>query len=196
MGEPVTGEIEAIGAWHRYRFTATAGQVVYLDAAGACVDGLLWRLLQPDGTVVNIAAACNDLGRQVLPEAGDWIVEVFSDTTAVGSFAFTLISVPAVTEAVLAVGEPVTGEIEAIGAWHRYRFTATAGQVVYLDAAGACVDGLLWRLLQPDGTVVNIAAACNDLGRQVLPEAGDWIVEVYSDTTAVGSFAFSLKPDG
>ena len=131
----------------------------------------------------------------MLPEAGDWVIEVYSDTTAVGSFAFTAISVPAASESVITVGDAVTGQIEAIGAWHRYRFTATAGEVVYLDAQGDCVDGLLWRLLQPDGTPVAVAAACNDLGRQVLPVAGDWIVEVYSDTTAVGSFAFTIKAD-
>ena len=144
---PTTGELAQVGAVKRYRFTATAGEVVYLDAQGDCVDGMLWRLLQPDGTSVAIAAACNDLGRQVLPEAGNWIVEVYSDTTAVGSFAFTAISVPAASESVVAVGDAVTGQIEAIGAWHRYRFPATAGQVVYLDAQGDCVDGLLWRLL-------------------------------------------------
>ena len=34
------------------------------------------------------------------------------------------------------------------------------------------------------------------LSQSVINEAGDWIIEVYSDTTAVGSFAFTLRPDG
>ena len=196
LGEAVTAAIEDIGAWHRYRLTATAGQIVYIDAHGDCVEGLLWRLLRPNGTLFDVAGTCNDIGREVLAEAGGWIIEVFSDTASVGSFAFTISPVPAATQSDITVGAAVSGAVDAIGAWHRYRFTAAAGQIVFVDAQGGCVEGLLWRLLRPDDTVQAVAGTCNDLGRQELAPAGDWIIEVFSDTTALGSFAFTVLPDG
>jgi hypothetical protein len=93
----------------------------------------------------------------------------------------------------VAIGGSETGEVEAIGARHRYSFAAIAGQIVYLDAQGQCIDGLLWRLIGPNGIPVAVAASCQDLGRQVLPVAGDWIVEIYSDTTAIGGFVFAIS---
>ena len=139
---------------------------------------------------------CRAVGVTSEPTLSDCILDV--GLTGDPSFAGSAATVEAATadsptkpptETVeLTVDVQTTGELAQVGAVKRYRFTATAGQVVYLDAAGACVDGLLWRLLSPDGTPINVATACNDLGRQVLPMAGDWIVEVYSDTTAVGSY--------
>ncbi len=191
-GQTVSGEISTIGEWDRYTLTAAAGQVVYLDGQGDCIDDLWWRLLRPDGVLSTFAAACDDLGRRVLNVAGDWVIEVYSDGLATGSYAFGTIAVPAVSEAPISVGQSVNGEIASVGEWHRHTLNATAGQVVNLDAQGDCVDDLWWRLLRPDGVLSTFAAVCNDLGRRELDVAGPWVIEVYSDRFATGSYTFRL----
>jgi hypothetical protein len=90
---------------------------------------------------------------------------------------------------------PISGELQDAEEVDRYRFTAIADQVVYLDAQGDCVDDLWWRLLRPDGTLFDFERTCQDIGREVLPEAGDWVIEVYSDTKAVGAYSFTLRPE-
>jgi len=195
IGSPTSGEFQDAEEVDRYRFSATAGQVVYLDAQGDCVDDLWWRLLRPDGTLFAFERTCQDIGREVLPEVGDWIIEVYSDTKALGAYSFTILSVPPAMESAITVGSELSGDVAEIGAWHRYRFSATAGQVVYLDAQGDCVDDLWWRLLRPDGTLFDFQPSCQDIGREVLPEAGDWIIEVYSDTKALGAYSFTLGPE-
>jgi beta-phosphoglucomutase-like phosphatase (HAD superfamily) len=192
VGQSVGDTITAVGEWHRYRLTATAGQVLYLDAEGACVDGLWWRLLDQDGVLTTFSAACDDIGRRVLDEAGDWTIEVYSDELATGAYSFRVIGVPAAREAPITFGQSVTDATTAIGEWHRYRLTAIAGQIVYLDAQGECVDRLWWRLLDQDGVLTTFSSVCTDMGRRVLDEAGDWIIEVYSDELATGTYSFRV----
>ena len=190
----MSGSIAQVGERDDYTLDATAGQIVYLDATGDCVDGVSWRLLTPTGGLQDIAASCRDIGREVLKDAGTWTVEVSSDTTATGDYAFTLYPVAPLTTTPVSVGQPVSGSIATIGEWHDYTLDATAGQIVYLDATGDCVDGVSWRLLTPTGGLQDIAASCRDIGREVLKDAGTWTVEVSSDTTATGDYAFTLYP--
>jgi hypothetical protein len=193
VGQPVSDEITAIGEWHRYRMTAAAGDVVYFDATGDCVDGLWWRLLRPDGVLSTFDRTCVDLRRRVLDVAGEWVVEVYSDSTATGPYSFTTIAAPAPTEATITIEQPVSGTIDQVAEWHRFHLTVDAGQVVYLDATDPpCTDGLFWRLIRPDGVLVTFDRTCVDLGRRVLDVAGDWVVEVFSDVNATGPYAFSV----
>lgn len=191
VGESVADSIDAIGEWHRYRLAANAGDIVYFNATGDCVDRLYWRLLRPEGNLATFEQACTDMGREVLVVAGDWVVEVYSDTMATGAYAFTTVAVPQPTETPISLDQQVADSIDAVGAWHRYRLTAAAGDTVYLDAAGTeCVDNLFWRLLRPDGALRDFSQTCGDIGREVLEVPGDWVIEVYSDSEATGPYAF------
>ena len=91
------------------------------------------------------------MGRRVLDVAGDWVIEIYADDLATGSYAFRVVDVPAARETAISVGDTVTDATTRIGEWHRYRFAATTGDIVYLDALGECVPGLYWRLLDTDG---------------------------------------------
>ena len=67
----MTGTIDAIGEIRDYTFSATAGEVVNLEAQAACAaNPLEWRLMGPDGEAWGSRESCNDLGRQVLATAG------------------------------------------------------------------------------------------------------------------------------
>ena len=194
IGEAVTGAITSASQHADYTFAATAGEVVYLEAQATCAaDPLSWKLLGPDGTLIDIAESCNDLGRQVLPAAGIYTVSVYSSGTATGTYAFTVLAVPVVQPTTINLGQAVSGSVDAIGETRDYTFAATAGEVVYLEAQATCAaDPLSWKLLGPDGSLIDIAESCNDLGRHVLPAAGIYTVSVYSSGTATGTYAFTV----
>ena len=180
--------------WHRYRLTATKGQVVYLDALGACVPGLSWQLLRPDSSLIAFGTTCTDIGRQVLDTAGDWVIEIYAPEFATGAYSFKVIGAPGVQQKTIKVGQRVEDTIDAIGEWHRYRLTATAGQTIVIDALSDCVADLYWKLLRPDGSLTAFATTCTDSDVRTLDVAGDWVIEVYSDTMVTGAYEFTVKP--
>ena len=193
VGTTVSDTIGRVGEWHRYTFSGSIGQVVYLDGQENCTPNLLWRLVGPDRVGLGLTEACDDLGRKVLPARGSYAIEVFSDGTATGSYRFTLLEVPPVRTSPIAVGTTVSDTIGRVGEWHRYTFTGSAGQVVDLDGQGPCTPDLLWHLLGPAGGTLGLAEACDDLGRRVLPASGTYTIEVFSGGTATGPYAFRLS---
>ena len=100
---------------------------------------------------------------------------------------------PAPSEQAVSVGETITGVTSQTGEWHRYRLTATQGQIVFLDALGDCVPGLSWQLLRPDGALSAFATTCTDSDARTLDVAGNWVIEVYSDTMATGGYDFTVR---
>jgi RHS repeat-associated protein len=192
FGEPVEGEVARIGDQPRYTFNATAGQIVYLDARGPCLDTVMWRLLDPLGAPVALAPICVDIGRHTLLASGTYAIEVYSTEAATGPFSLVAFAVPSPRESVIAQGDTVSGEIARVGEQHRYTFQVSAGQVITLDALGECVDGLVWRVIGPAGDGWAFGDACVDLGPMTLTTAGAYTVEVYSEQTATGGYRFRL----
>ncbi|MGD0019700.1 MAG: RHS repeat-associated core domain-containing protein [Candidatus Limnocylindrales bacterium] len=193
LDQKVSGTIATPSQVDRTTFSAKAGDVVYLDAQGACVGGLTWALVGPSGGGdIGLSYSCTDLGRFVLKDAGTYTVVVNADGTTAGAYAFEIIGAPAERTSAITLGQTVSDKITRIGEWHAYTFAASAGQVVFLDAQGACVNGLTWRLVDPSGKA-NLGNACDDLGRFVLPNAGTYVVEIYSDGTATGAYTFQLR---
>jgi len=128
----------------------------------------------------------------VLPEAGTYTVEVNWNQTTTGAYAYEIIGAPAERTTAYLVGQVISDATTHIGEWHRYTFTAKAGDTVFADAQGACVDGLLWSLVGPSGRITP-GTSCTDLGPVVLPVDGSYAVEVYSDGTATGPYKFQVR---
>ncbi len=191
IGQTVSGAVSQPGQWADYTLTASAGQIVYLKQGSTCTNGLWWELVGPDGRAAASAVACNDLQRQVL-QAGTNTIRVYGDHATVGAFSFTVLGVPATQASPISIGQTVSGSLTAAGQWAEYTFKATAGEAVTLQAKGACVDGLSWALVRPDGTVQAFTVACRDLGAQVLQTAGTYTVRIYGDHTSVGAYQFTL----
>jgi hypothetical protein len=105
-----------------------------------------------------------------------------------------VLAVPVVQPIAINLGQAVTGNLDAIGEQRDYTFTATAGEVVLLDAQAACAsDPLVWSLLRPDGTPIDISGSCNDLGRHVLEAAGIYTVRISASGTETGPYAFTVR---
>jgi RHS repeat-associated protein len=194
----VIGAISKAGQVDRATFDAKAGDVVYLDAQGACATGVLWRLVGPSGPgAMSLGHSCDDLGRFVLADPGTYAVEVYTDTDgATGAYAYDIVGAPVERTYPLTLGKVVSDATTRIGEWHRYTFDAKAGDVVVLDGRGPYVPGLLWSLVGPSGSRLGLGTASEDLGRIVLPDAGTYAVEVYADGTATGPYAFQVSPGG
>lgn len=52
---------------------------------------------------------------------------------------------------------------------------------------------LRWGHLGSSGTPVSRGNACDDLGRIVLADAGTYAIEISSDGTAAGAYAFEFR---
>jgi len=102
--------------------------------------------------------------------------------------------VPPTTTTSVSIGQSVSGTIESIGAWHDYTFSAKAGQVVTINASGACVTDMAWSLLRPDGTEQDRLNSCTSLGRQVLAAGGAYTIRVFSVRAATGAYSFNVSP--
>jgi len=92
----------------------------------------------------------------------------------------------------VALGQTVSGTIADVGEWHRYVFTVPAGQIVFLDGLGRSEEGRVGKLRRPGGGENGFGLTCRDIGRRVLDEAGQWTVEIYSDTLATGAYSFKI----
>ncbi len=194
LGQTISGTIATTSQHDDYTFAARAGEIVYVQGHGACITGVGWSLLRPDGSDQDLGIACDDLGRQALLIAGTYTVRVSSDGSATGAYSFTLLPVVAKTTNEVSLGESITGSVSTVGAWHDYTFAAIAGEVVDLKAHGSCVTGLDWQLIGPDGSLQDFDLACHDIGRRVLVSPGIWTVRILGEGTATGAYGFEVGP--
>ncbi|HEY7969988.1 MAG TPA: RHS repeat-associated core domain-containing protein [Candidatus Limnocylindrales bacterium] len=195
LGQGVNGSLAAAGQWADYTFDGSAHQVVYVQRVGDCTSHLLWTLLGPAGTRIGDTQTCNDLGRMELPAAGTYTVRIHGDRGTTGAYAFQVLSVPATTTTSISVGQPVAGSVNGIGQEALYTFDAVAGSTITVHATGACVDGLVWELLRPDGQPVAGTAACHDLS-SVASQGGTYTIHVHGNQAATGAYAFTLQGGG
>ena len=189
----MNGSLSAAGQWADYTFDGSAHQVVYAQRVGDCASHLLWTLLSPNGTRIGETQTCNDLARMELPAAGTYTVRIHGDRATTGAYAFQVLSVPATTTTSISVGQPVAGSVGRIGQEALYTFDAAAGSTVTAHATGACVDGLLWELLRPDGQPVAGTGTCHDLSSVASQGGGTFTIHVHGNQTATGAYAFTLQ---
>ena len=195
LEQGVNGSLSAAGQWADYTFDGSAHQVVYAQRVGDCTSDLLWTLLSPTGTRIGDTQTCNDLGRVELPAAGTYTVRIHGDRATTGAYAFQILPVPATTTTSISVGHPVAGSVGQIGQEALYTFDAAAGSTITVHATGACVDGLLWELLRPDGQPVAGTGTCHDLSG-VASQGGTYTIHVHGNQTATGAYAFTLQGSG
>lgn len=144
---------------------------------------------------------CRALGVPAGPSLDDCTLDV-AITGDAGYAASAISSVGATADVVepvsppvaIAIGDTRDGSLAQLTESSRFTFTAKAGQIVYLDASGPCVDGLLWNLLDPAGaTLWADTLSCTDVGPTTLPTAGTYTIRLYSVRATTGAYAFRLS---
>ena len=195
MDQPMVGELTVSGEHDVYRFPANAGDVVYLDAAGACGVNVDYVLSSPSGLDLTGAPyVCNDMGRVELPQSGEYTVTVRSWDGGTGPYDVAALSVPPDTVTFVAVGDRLQGELTASGEQHAFLFDAAAGDVVVLEGSGPCGASVDYVLLSPDGVELSGAPyVCNDIGEVELPQTGQYVVLVASFDGGTGPYDIGLR---
>lgn len=198
-----------------YRFTATAGQLIFVEELSgddAFNGWLWWELVAPSGErVFGDYFDDTNPGRVKLEESGTYRIRVLQDRDehpGTGSYSFALHSIPPDTTFQISIGDTVSldepqsgaGAIEVAGAQDVYKFTATAGQHVFFEDNGVdeAFDGwLFWELHTPGGTrLFSEYFDSENLGRVTLPESGVYTLRVASgreETSQQGEYSFRLR---
>ena len=122
------------------------------------------------------------------------MVRVLSDGQGTGAYRFVVTSVPPTKTDPITVGQAESGGIESPGEWHDYVFDATIGQKLQVQGAASCSSGLAWRLLRPDGSLMDFHPACKVMGPEDITTPGRYTLRVLGDGAATGSFGFTLQP--
>ena len=194
------------GASQAYAFTATNGQLIYLeDMSGAAPYVGYYQVIDPYGNV--IAANWLNGGNNwqgTLGLAGTYSIIVNNDGgPATGTYSFALLGVPAPNIFNISLGQIVSngvpgigaGNLETPGASDVYNFTVNSGQAVYLqDLSGAAPNVGHYQLVDPYGNVI----AANWLNggnnwQQTLALAGTYSIIVNNNGgTGIGSYSFAL----
>lgn len=200
FGEVVDGAIDFTTDVDTYTFTATPGQVVFLDRLAATnSNSLNWSLVDPLGRVYAKTTSFNDLGAFTLI-GGEYEIIVSGEKNQVGTYSFTLHEA-SVDEGAITLGAELSGEIAVPGDVDRWTYTSTKGQRVSLDfRGGTAAQSMEWRLVDDLGR--EILAPTNSLadnGPYTLP-GGEVLLEVRGENgnDAVGTYDFAVLtvPDG
>lgn len=194
IGDTVQGEIGEIGELDAFSFSATPGQIVFLDAiTSSNTAGLNWRLDDRWGrTLLSNTTSFGDLGPVTLIGGEDYTVTVLGEGLGVGTYEFTLVGVTNGVES-FAIGDTVSGQIALPGQQVVYSFNGAPGQEVYLDLlATSNGGGLNWSLT-------------DSLGRDLLPRTGSladagpfmligggYTLTVIGEVAAVGTYQFTV----
>ena len=196
VGGTTSGSLTTPGQQADYTFNGTTGQVIYLEHGASCTAQIDWELRPPSGGSLGSTSSCHDLARTPLRASGTYTVRFSGDHVTTGPYSFTLLAVPATVVSPITLGQTVSGALTSPGQQADYTFTATPGETIQAHALGACVDGLGWQLLGPDGALVDFTVACHDLGPDTLKTPGTYTIRVSGDRTSTGAYSFTLKPGG
>jgi hypothetical protein len=203
-GDSINGNLSGMGRG-RYLFNGTAGDIISIRVISD-FDAYL-ELYDPGGDLLtsddDSGGGLNPLIQNfTLPEDGEYRLEVSSFGGSVGgSYTVTLEVGEAVVEQdsearPIAIGDTINDQLEP-GQTARFRFTASAGDVISIDVE-ADFDGYL-ELLDPQGTII---ATDDDSGEGLNPqlsnialnEDGDYILSLGSfGGTEGGIFTLTLE---
>lgn len=212
---PGAGLIDVNTGNDLYTFSATAGQLIYLEelAVAATFQGWLqWNITGP-GNVVVFSGFFNGTtkGRVALPSTGAYTVKFWVgsvNAALIGAYSFRLRPIPADQSFAITIGSTISnavpaagaGNLEVPGANDLYTFTATNGQSVFFEegtAAPAFAGWLQWILKSPSSN--NVFTSFFDStspGRVTLPETGTYSLRLQvgsSNTNYVGSYWFKVR---
>ncbi|MBK7998899.1 MAG: hypothetical protein IPK15_09345 [Verrucomicrobia bacterium] len=212
---PGAGNIPSSTTNDVYTFTATAGQIIFveeLSVAAAFQGWLQWRLTSPSGvTIFSTYFTGQPEGRKVLPETGTYTVRVWvgaNNPAYVGNYAFRLRSVPADQTFPIAIGTTVSdgapapgaGHLEVAGASDLYTFQALAGQIAFFEEVSVTNSfrgWLQWELRSPSSNLVFMSYFDNGhVGRITFTETGTYRIRCIAgahDTNYFGRYSFRIR---
>ncbi|MBT9554459.1 MAG: putative Ig domain-containing protein [Myxococcales bacterium] len=191
VGDAVSGEVVDAAAPVEHTFDALPGQTVFVQrTASSNLTGLNWRLLDAYGR--SLASNLTELGHlgPVTLMGGTYTLRVTSETTGVGTYAFTVHDATP-SSAAIDAGVAVNGDIDVPGRLRRYVVPAKAGHGLLIDVtATSNSTGLNWWLEDSAGT--DLVARGTSLADGPLLRLGDELVTLWiaGEGASTGTYAF------
>ncbi len=198
LGTPVEGVLAPANRTAAYKFTASAGQTVFLDNLVGRGE-FRWRLIDPQGGVAFHTYYPGDFGGQVLARDGTYtlLIEGTIDGAARSSYRLAIYDQTPPAAQALVLGARTTADIAQPGQARSFAFTLDAPKRLLMDVFDN-TSSVEWTLTGPTGTVVNARAFnttdARDFGGNPLLSlaAGDYTLTVRPRGDLVGAFDFRL----
>ncbi|WP_063023430.1 caspase family protein [Nocardia niwae] len=198
-GSPITAAIEAPGAVSKLRFTAAAGQKVFVKVSSSTLPALCGVLELRDPSDKEIANGCtyNDgtgyIDTARLTSPGEYTIVVDPDANATGKAQVQLFNVVDQEKRITPNGPHVTSSIEQPGAVSKLRFTGTAGQRVSVVVDSSTLPAQCGVLELRDRAGKELDSECIDqngagfIKNTILPAAGEYTIVVDPGDYATGT---------
>jgi hypothetical protein len=175
-----------------YRFTGTAGQRLFFNAAPTNGGGG-WYLYGPNGGYLGGTLLYYDF-ELTLPASGQYVLNAGNNSTVdpVG-YSFQ-VDTPNTTTNPLTLATITTGSLTEVGEEDWFTFTGTAGQRLYFDPLDNDDDSysLTAHFYDPLGNAVFSTDAETDFGPFTLSSGGTCLLRIKHSTDGTGSYAFRL----
>lgn len=172
-------------ATQRYVFWAAKGQLIDISVSSA--QNLVISIVSAKGEVLLNANKGYSAYRDYLPSSGDWYVDVRAGNTA-ASYSLYLVIPQRVTFAPNTYGITLTGKVPG-GRVHNLIAWANKGQTLKVNVSPA--DALAISIYHVNGNVLLSSMGSLSSFEGVLPEAGDYIINVISPASST-EVAFSV----
>jgi large repetitive protein len=179
-----------------YRFTATAGQKLYLDTSSGQANND-WIVFGVDGKLLNygfLAEGNRDDWEFDAPNTGEYVLAILGYGAANPNYKFTLYA-PELTVTPIAVDNIISGKISQPGEQDSYTFTGTAGQQLFYDPLNSNNFAAI-HIYDPNGIEIRTinGREIQDVGMDYLTLSmnGTYKVVIDGDGANLGDYKFRL----
>jgi len=197
---PGAGRLEP-GRKHQFALDIGAAPAVWLNRLNkSCA--VTMQLLGPDGAPTGDAlTACALLpdSSQILraTRPGPYVLEVAGSAATPTDYAFDLLAVTARDRGATAIGERLTGRLDAPGVVERWTLSTDGRRIFSLDeGSGACDDLAVHVTDAAGGQVGNVLEPLCGGAFLGVPGSGTYTVEVFGIGGATGEYSVLLTPHG
>jgi RHS repeat-associated protein len=201
FGTPISGTLSPGNEGDLYRFSASAGDHLSLDAISSAgfAAPFTWQLVDEGGFPV-FTQGFADLSSVTVPVTGTYTLLIEGDiaeTTQNGAYSFSVQKLssgpPAPAATPIAFGTTIAGNIGQAGEIDRFSFQVQAGTIVYLDDLGTGTNIQAAIFTERLGnSSLPIAAGLPDGILRNLPGPGTYTLAVSGVGAATGSYQFRL----
>ena len=189
-GAVQTGSIAEPGDMHEVTFTGSAGQRIFYDAIDTDYDAVYVTLWSPTGANLGGWNSDSDDGPRTLTENGTYRLSFDGSGRTVGDLAFRLLDLADASPFV--ADEFVSSSLPSQSHASIYRFSATMGDRIYLDAQRTNECGAFWTVYAIDDSRVGSNYVCSDM-ELTIPFSGDFALVIAGNGTSSDPYEFAFR---
>ncbi|MGB0560174.1 MAG: Ig-like domain-containing protein, partial [Spirulinaceae cyanobacterium] len=176
LGSPTTGQV-APQTTDLYHFTGTRGQILDLDLDDLTTDpGVEWVLYDSGNAEIARSSDANDFAA-TLPANGQYTLAVINSGATPLNYGVTATPAAGLPPLTNDLNRAVSGTITTTGP-ETYTITGNVGTQVFFTLPPNINGSITARLIAPDGSTEIFSANQNEHLTAVLPQQGDYTLEI------------------